>query len=174
MSRLKWKAVFSVFIVRKVQFTTRINVLIVAFFAFFHGHAHGQEISASASLISYTLGFVSATLLLHGAGIATARLVALTFAFFLGSNVNAQETEVTTKDTTEATVKAKPKTSKNETLELEEMVVTEDGRAKNLIGMTGSASQGEVTQAQFEYRPLSRNGELVDLRSGLLKRVLSH
>ena len=46
--------VFSVLIVRKVQFTTRINVLVVAFFAFFHGYAHGQEISASASLISYT------------------------------------------------------------------------------------------------------------------------
>ena len=46
--------VFSVLIVRKVRFTTRINVLVVAFFAFFHGYAHGQEISASASLISYT------------------------------------------------------------------------------------------------------------------------
>jgi urease accessory protein len=43
--------VFSVFIVRKVRFTTRMNVLIVAFFAFFHGYVHGQEISASASLI---------------------------------------------------------------------------------------------------------------------------
>ncbi|MGZ5001429.1 MAG: HupE/UreJ family protein, partial [Methylomonas sp.] len=51
-------AVFSVLITRKVRFGTRINVLIVAFFAFFHGFAHGHEISASASLISYTLGFM--------------------------------------------------------------------------------------------------------------------
>ncbi len=159
--------VFSVFIVRKVHFTTRINVLIVAFFAFFHGYAHGQEISASASLISYTLGFVFATLLLHCAGIATARLVALTFAFFLGSNVNAQETEVMTKDATETTVKAKSKTSKNDTLELDEMIITA-GRAKDLIGIAASASQGEVSQAQFEYRPLSRNGELLEVIPGVV------
>ena len=160
--------VFSLLIVRKVQFTTRINVLVVAFFAFFHGYAHGQEISASASLISYTLGFVFATLLLHCAGIATMRLVALTFAFFLGSNVNAQETEIMTKETTETTIKAQSISRKNDTLELDEMVVTADARAKNLIGMTASASQGEVNQAQFEYRPLSRNGELLEVVPGVL------
>ena len=93
-------------------------------------------------------------------------MVVLTIAFFLGNNVNAQETEVTTKDST-TTVKAKSKTTKNDTLELDEMVVTEDGRAKNLIGMTGSASQGEVSQAQFEYRPLSRNGELMEVVPGV-------
>lgn len=68
-------AVFSVLITRKVRFSAQINVLIVAFFAFFHGFAHGQEISTSASLISYTLGFMLATLLLHGAGILVAKLV---------------------------------------------------------------------------------------------------
>jgi urease accessory protein len=68
-------AVFSVLITRKVRFSTKVNVLIVSFFAFFHGYAHGQEISASASLISYTLGFMLATLLLHGAGILVAKLV---------------------------------------------------------------------------------------------------
>lgn len=68
-------AVFSVLITRKVRFSAQVNVLIVAFFAFFHGFAHGQEISTSASLISYTLGFMLATLLLHGAGILVAKLV---------------------------------------------------------------------------------------------------
>lgn len=155
--------VFSVFIVRKVQFTTQINILIVAFFAFFHGYAHGQEISASASLISYTLGFVFATLLLHCAGIATARLIALTFAFFIGSDVNAQETVVDTKVGNELALKTKPKTGSDESVELSEIVVIAEGRANNLIGMTGSASQGEVSQAQFEYRPLSRNGELIEM-----------
>ena len=159
--------VFSVLIVRKVHFTTRINVLVVAFFAFFHGYAHGLEISASASLISYTLGFVFATLLLHCAGIATMRLTALTFAFFLGSNVNAQETEIMTKEATETTVKTKSTTGKNDTLELDEMVVTA-GRAKDLIGIAASASQGEVSQAQFEYRPLSRNGEILEVVPGVL------
>jgi len=38
-------AVFSVLITRKIRFSTTINVSIVAFFAFFHGFAHGHEIS---------------------------------------------------------------------------------------------------------------------------------
>ncbi len=48
--------------------------------------------------------------------------------------------------------------------ELKEMVVT--GREKNLIGIAGSASQGEVSNKQFEYRALSRNGELVEVVPG--------
>ncbi|MCK9606646.1 MAG: HupE/UreJ family protein [Methylomonas sp.] len=67
-------AVFSLLITHKVRFNANINVMIVAFFAFFHGFAHGQEISTSASLISYTVGFMLATLLLHGAGILVAKL----------------------------------------------------------------------------------------------------
>jgi hypothetical protein len=66
----------------------------------------------------------------------------------------------TSKETTEEPAKTK---------ELEEMTVTaEDGRAKDLIGIKGSASQGELTQAQFEYRPLSRNGELVEVVPGVV------
>ena len=34
--------VFSALIIRKIHFGTKINVLIVAFFAFFPGYAHGQ------------------------------------------------------------------------------------------------------------------------------------
>ena len=66
-----------------------------------------------------------------------------------------------------STVKAKSKSIKSDTVELKEMVVT-SGRAKNLLGLTGSASQGEVSQAQFEYRPLARNGELVELIPGTI------
>jgi hydrogenase/urease accessory protein HupE len=80
--------VFSVLIIRKVRFDTKINVLIVAFFAFFHGYAHGQEISTSASLISYTLGFMIATLLLHGAGILMAKVILLSIAFFIAQALN--------------------------------------------------------------------------------------
>lgn len=68
-------AVFSILITRRIRFNSKINVLIVAFFAFFHGFAHGQEISTSASLLSYTLGFMLATLLLHGAGIIVTKLI---------------------------------------------------------------------------------------------------
>ena len=160
--------VFSVFIVRKVKFTTQLNVFIVAFFAFFHGYAHGQEISASASLLSYTLGFVFATLLLHCAGIATLRLAAILCAIFLSNNVNAEESNVTDKKSVDVTAKAKTKKNKNDVVELDDMFVIEDARTKNLIGITGSASQGEVNQAQFEYRPLSRNGEILEVIPGVL------
>lgn len=84
--------VFSVLIVRKVRFSSKINVAIVAFFAFFHGFAHGQEISTSASLISYTLGFMIATLLLHGAGILIVKLLVLLFALFITQLVHAHTT----------------------------------------------------------------------------------
>jgi urease accessory protein len=90
-------AVFSILIIRRARFSTQVNVMIVAFFAFFHGFAHGQEISTSASLISYTLGFMLATLLLHGAGIIVAKLVVLSvtclIAIFFSSITQANTTE---------------------------------------------------------------------------------
>ena len=42
---------------------------IVGFFALFHGHAHGAEMPADASGLAYGLGFMSATALLHLAGL---------------------------------------------------------------------------------------------------------
>ncbi|MDD5322904.1 MAG: HupE/UreJ family protein [Methylococcales bacterium] len=36
--------------------------IIVVFFGFFHGFAHGQEMPASASLMSFALGFMMATI----------------------------------------------------------------------------------------------------------------
>jgi urease accessory protein len=64
--------VLSIFTVTKVRFNTKINTLIVAFFAFFHGYAHGSEILVSADFLPYSLGFITATLLLHGTGIMAA------------------------------------------------------------------------------------------------------
>lgn len=75
--------IFAVLVTRNIRFSNKINVLIVAFFGFFHGFAHGQEISTSASLISYTVGFIVATLLLHGAGILLVKLVLLCIACIL-------------------------------------------------------------------------------------------
>jgi urease accessory protein len=43
---------------------------LVGFFAIFHGYAHGLETPETASGLLYGLGFVSATSLLHGLGIA--------------------------------------------------------------------------------------------------------
>jgi urease accessory protein len=43
---------------------------LVAVFALVHGHAHGSEGAALASFLPYAAGFVAATVLLHGTGIA--------------------------------------------------------------------------------------------------------
>lgn len=48
--------------------STLTAALIVGFFAFFHGYAHGGEIG-SAAFLSYGAGFALATALLHAAGI---------------------------------------------------------------------------------------------------------
>ena len=43
---------------------------IAAFFALFHGYAHGADIPEDASSLAYAAGFVTATALLHAVGIA--------------------------------------------------------------------------------------------------------
>ncbi len=42
---------------------------VVAFFAVFHGHAHGTELAPGQSALLYSIGFVVATGCLHAAGI---------------------------------------------------------------------------------------------------------
>ena len=44
-------------------------ILVVAFFAVFHGHAHGTELEPGQNAMLYSLGFVIATGLLHALGI---------------------------------------------------------------------------------------------------------
>jgi urease accessory protein len=44
--------------------------VLVAAFALAHGHAHGSEGGALGGFLPYAAGFVAATVLLHGAGIA--------------------------------------------------------------------------------------------------------
>jgi urease accessory protein len=43
---------------------------LVGLFALFHGHAHGSEMPVDAAGFEYGLGFILATALLHGAGLA--------------------------------------------------------------------------------------------------------
>jgi urease accessory protein len=52
-----------------------VAAVIVGFFAIFHGHAHGTELPASANAITFSVGFVIATGLLHLSGIALGLLV---------------------------------------------------------------------------------------------------
>ena len=56
-----------------------IAMAMVAVFAVFHGYAHGAEMAAgegAASGLLFGLGFITATLLLHGIGIAAGLLIA--------------------------------------------------------------------------------------------------
>ncbi len=53
--------------------------MIVGFFAFFHGHAHGDEIGG-ATLLSYGAGFALATAFLHAAGVGVGLAAGRTMA----------------------------------------------------------------------------------------------
>ena len=48
---------------------------LVAFFAVFHGYAHGAEMPETVSGLAYGAGFVAATALLHGVGIGLGLLI---------------------------------------------------------------------------------------------------
>ncbi|RWC37811.1 MAG: HupE/UreJ family protein [Mesorhizobium sp.] len=52
-----------------VDLSVAAGAIIIGFFAFFHGHAHGTEISETAGGLEYVIGFVLATALLHATGI---------------------------------------------------------------------------------------------------------
>lgn len=45
------------------------GMVLVAFFAFFHGHAHGVELPKVSSMVNYITGFMLATIFLHIAGV---------------------------------------------------------------------------------------------------------
>jgi urease accessory protein len=47
-----------------------VSLAIVAFFAIFHGHAHGTELPEGQDALLYSMGFVVATGLLHAIGIS--------------------------------------------------------------------------------------------------------
>jgi urease accessory protein len=52
-----------------------VAAVIVGFFAIFHGHAHGTELPAAANAMTFAIGFVVCTGLLHLTGIAFGLLV---------------------------------------------------------------------------------------------------
>jgi urease accessory protein len=61
--------VLGAMVLGEVRPSLSIAAAIVAFFAVFHGHAHGRELPEGASALLYSLGFVVATGLLHAVGI---------------------------------------------------------------------------------------------------------
>ncbi len=61
--------VLGVMVLAEVRPAIWVAAAIVAFFAIFHGHAHGRELPAGTSALLYSLGFVVATGMLHAVGI---------------------------------------------------------------------------------------------------------
>ena len=64
--------ILTILALKKVHFHLFFNLAVVAFFAFFHGYAHGVAISDSAHFLSYSFGLISATVVLHITGIMSA------------------------------------------------------------------------------------------------------
>jgi urease accessory protein len=54
----------------RVSLPTLAAMTLAGVFAVFHGHAHGAEMPQSLSGYEYAAGFLAATALLHGAGVA--------------------------------------------------------------------------------------------------------
>lgn len=57
-----------------VRVPTAISAVIVGVFALFHGHAHGGELGA-ANALTFGLGFVASTILLHAAGVGLGMVI---------------------------------------------------------------------------------------------------
>jgi len=61
--------VLGIMVLGEVRPPLWVAALLVGFFAIFHGHAHGTELPAGASAVTYSIGFVISTGLLHATGI---------------------------------------------------------------------------------------------------------
>jgi hydrogenase/urease accessory protein HupE len=136
-------------LIERVKLKDASSAALAAFFAFFHGLAHGAEIPASASAVSFVIGFAIATVLLQGLGFVLARVAVAGFALLSGGKVFAQTT-----------------TNSEPTTRLGEIVV--EGRADSLIGIADSATQGTVGAAQLAERPTLRPGEVLETVPGVI------
>ena len=63
--------VLGLLIATRRQWAVTAGMTIAAVFALFHGYAHGLEMPQAASPARYAMGFVLATVCLHGVGIAS-------------------------------------------------------------------------------------------------------
>ena len=68
--------VLGLLIATSVRLTVAAGMALAGVFALFHGLAHGAEMPATAGGLSYGMGFIAATCLLHLAGIGLGTLAA--------------------------------------------------------------------------------------------------
>jgi urease accessory protein len=62
--------VLGIFVASAVRLPLSVSAVIVGLFALLHGHAHGAEIPASTTGLTYVVGFILATVFLHATGIS--------------------------------------------------------------------------------------------------------
>lgn len=62
--------VLGLFIATSAKFIPVASMAVIGFFALFHGYSHGHEMPQVVGAVSFSLGFILATLLLHAAGMA--------------------------------------------------------------------------------------------------------
>ncbi len=147
-------------VAKGVRLRIGIGLALVGLFGFCHGFAHGHEMPASTSILTFACGFVLATLLLHGLGLLTARVVIVGLACIVGGSTFAQEN-------TNATASTSGRESKDqEPVRLPPVTVT--GRADSLIGIADSATQGTIGAQQLELRPAMRTGEILETVPGVI------
>jgi len=60
---------FGVLIATGLKLSVNFSAVLVGFFAIFHGYAHGIEMPVSTSSLTYSVGFLLATALLHSIAI---------------------------------------------------------------------------------------------------------
>jgi urease accessory protein len=61
--------ILGLLITAAVRLPAVAGMAIVGLFALFHGHSHGTELPAAATGVTYAIGFILATALLHACGI---------------------------------------------------------------------------------------------------------
>ncbi len=95
-------------------------------------------------------------------------LLSLAIAASFSAYAHAEYTETETPVAESDKKVKKTKTEKSDkTVEFEDMVVTTE-RADSLVGIAGSASQGNVGQEQLKYRPVTRPSEVLETVPGLI------
>jgi hydrogenase/urease accessory protein HupE len=152
-------------LIERVKLKDASSAALAAFFAFFHGLAHGAEMPASASAVSFVIGFAIATVLLQGLGFMVARVAVAVFALAAGGKALAQvETKAVVNG--DGGVAATPRDEGGATTRLGEIVV--EGRADSLVGIADSATQGTVGAAQLAERPTLRPGEVLETVPGVI------
>lgn len=151
---------FACLVLGRVRLKPLTAMALIATFAFCHGYAHGAEMPGSIGVVSFALGFMLATLLLHLSGLMTSRLLTMGMVCLAGASSLAQESANSAAASTNSA--ADP----SQPIRLPEMIVT--GRQDSMLGVADSSSQGTTGAAQLADRPILRSGEILETVPGVI------